>query len=164
MRRARATSVEKVTLRCTSVDGSTQRVHLRNLTSRDPLWSCSFSRRSVVNVDFLDPGRGADGSSRLFASNRLVAASAFLDAYPSALLITRDPRTRVGGRANMPSAGRRLRLVLVDNFYGREAGSAVWFDGASAINATPIITRTATPISSPREIILRNACVPITAA
>jgi hypothetical protein len=39
-----ATSVARATLRCTSVDGSTQRVHLRNQTSRDPHRGCSFAK------------------------------------------------------------------------------------------------------------------------
>jgi hypothetical protein len=37
-----ATSAEKATLRCTSVDGSTQPVHRRNRTSREPHQGSSF--------------------------------------------------------------------------------------------------------------------------
>jgi hypothetical protein len=45
---------------------------------------------------------------------------------------------------------RRLPVDVVDNYYG-------CFAGASAIKVAPMTTRIATPISSPREIMLRNA-------
>jgi hypothetical protein len=45
MRLEHATSVGKATPRCTSVDGSTRRVHLPNQTSRDPHRRCSFSEK-----------------------------------------------------------------------------------------------------------------------
>ena len=57
----------------------------------------------------------------------------------------------------------RLPVNVVDKCYdGVRPGAARCFAGASAIKATPMTTRIATPTSSPREIIFRNACVPIT--
>jgi hypothetical protein len=68
------------------------------------------------------------------------------------------------GSEHATSTVRRLPILAVNTFYGREADSALCFVGTSAIHAAPIATRTATPISSPREIMLRIACVPITVA
>ena len=45
-----------------------------------------------------------------------------------------------------------------------DADSRSCFDGASAIKTAPMITRTATPISSPRATMLRHAWVPMSAA
>ena len=47
---------------------------------------------------------------------------------------------------------------------GCDADSTSCFDGASAIKTAPIITRTATPISSPRATMLQHAWVPMSAA
>src|ERR1700722_460285 len=42
-----------------------------------------------------------------------------------------------------------------------EARSTGCFTGANAINATPMMTSTADPISSPHAIRLRNVCMPL---
>src|ERR1035437_987207 len=47
---------------------------------------------------------------------------------------------------------------------GCNTDSTSCFDGASAIKTAPIITRTATPISSPRATMLQHAWVPMSAA
>jgi hypothetical protein len=62
------------------------------------------------------------------------------------------------------STVRRLPVNVVDEYYAVRWASVGCFVGASAIRAMPMTMRTATPISSPREIMLRNAWVPITAA
>jgi hypothetical protein len=46
------------------------------------------------------------------------------------------------------------------SWFERDADSKSCFDGASAIKTTPMITRTATPISSPRATMLRDAWYP----
>jgi hypothetical protein len=50
------------------------------------------------------------------------------------------------------------------SWFGCDARSRSPFDGASAIKTAPMITRTATPISSPRATMLRHAWVPMSAA
>src|ERR1700686_1914569 len=50
------------------------------------------------------------------------------------------------------------------SWLGCDGDSRSCFDGASAIKTAPMITRTATPISSPRATMLRHAWVPMSAA
>jgi hypothetical protein len=66
--------------------------------------------------------------------------------------------------ASMTGHVSRLPHVVDKCYCAVRPGAACCFAGASAIKATPMTTRTATPTSSPRETIFRNACVPITAA
>jgi hypothetical protein len=65
MRLERATSVGKATPRCTSVDGSTRRVHLPNQTSRDPQRRCSFSEKQA----HAKPISGAGGDSSIVGNS-----------------------------------------------------------------------------------------------
>src|SRR6266853_4855182 len=59
--------------------------------------------------------------------------------------------------------GRRFRKMRT-YAPAADAGSPDCFAGASTIRATPMMTRAATPSSSPRGMKLRNACTAISAA
>ena len=75
--------------------------------------------------------------------------------------ITANRKDQDSGWAAPYSSGMCL---YVWSWLGWDTGSRSGFDGASAIKTAPMITRTATPISSPRATMLRHAWVPMSAA
>ena len=84
----------------------------------------------------------------------------------SSVMASITSESRQTGR-NPIREGSRLFVDMSQyewSWLGCDGESRSCFDGASAIKTAPMITRTATPISSPRATILRHAWVPMSAA
>src|ERR1035438_4721661 len=145
----------------------------RCASSRTPSKTISSSARSLTQVNqarVLQVNQGAvsrlEKRTDMYVSSYIQAMGGRLQVkaiFPAKLLPMDQPSVVFGfqeGWNHLWERYPRFEEVLPRLHQLR---SAV-FDGASAIKTTPISTRTATPISSPRATMLRHAWVPMRAA